>query len=216
MESEFSRLTVEHIEALRKRVSDLETLEAGAATYPAGTTFNLNRIFLFPQSSAAPYQYEKTDSGLAAALALASVGEIVMIHGPATFTSAITIPGGVILVGVGRPKIIIANSVYLGVDSAIFNLDASATANDANPLYGVVGPLSDTAYIYYCDISAIQSGAGNAYAIGATRGGDIVVRHSTLYGSSVSGSGYCGRASSGFIYSRHNDYIGSTDRWVLG
>ena len=178
----------------------------------------LNKIILFPLAGPAVF-YDKDAAGLTAALGAAQAGEIVMIHGPCTLTDDFTVPSEVVLLALARHEITLAGTVYLGESSVIYNLAITATANDANDLYGVVGPTAGTGYIYYCDISAVQSGAGNAYAIGATRGlttnnGDLVIRHSKLHGESTSGDGYAGRSTRGRIYSRHNDYYGSTDRWV--
>lgn len=192
----------------------------GSSVNPPGTPFNLNRIFHFPINDNPPTQYTKTAANLTTALGLATSGEIIQIHGPCTLAADFTIPAGVILMGLGRDNITLSGKVTGGDGAVIYNLYVTKTANDANAIYGVVGPTVGTFYIYYCDISAIQSGAGNAYAIGAVNGinignGNIIVRHSKLYGLSVGGSGYAGRSTAGVIYSRHNDYYGSTDRWVL-
>jgi len=191
----------------------------GAHVHPPGTPFNLNRIFHFPINDDPPTQYTKTAANLTTALGLAVTGEIIQIHGPCTLTGDFAIPEGVALICLGRQNITIAGQVTIEDGGLLYNMRVAETANDANAIYGVLGPTTGEAYILYCDISAIQSGAGNAYAIGATRGlilnnGDLIVRHSKLYGSSTSGSGYAGRSLRGRIYSRHNDYYGSTDRWV--
>jgi len=192
---------------------------AGSGAWSIIAGLEINKIIRLPLTGAAVF-YDKTGANLTTALGLLNAGEIVMAHGPCTLTGDFTIPAGCSLICLDRAMITIAGQITLENGALIYNVHVAETANDADNIYGVVGPASGEAYILYCDISAIQSGAGNAYAIGATRGlttnnGDLIVRHSRLYGSSVSGDGYAGRSIKGRIYSRHNDYYGSTDRWVL-
>ena len=180
----------------------------------------LNKIIHYPLVGSAVF-YDKTAAGLTSALAAATAGEIVQIHGPCALTGNFTVPDGAGLIGMERDDIQITGYVTLGEGSLIYNTKVYYSASSAGAVYGVQGPTIGTAYIYYCDITAINSGAGNAYAIGAINGttvddGNIIIRHSKLYGSATGGgSGYAGRSINGKIYSRHNDYYGSTDRWAL-
>lgn len=186
----------------------------------AVTGIELNKIILFPSATTPAIFYSKTAAGLTAALLAVTAGSEVRINGPCTLTGDFTIPADTELRA--NPLFIttIIGTITTNPDSYIENCNIAAVANDANDLYGIIGPQTGTAYIRNCNISAIQSGAGNAYALGATRGltinvGNIDVQYSKLYGSSVGGSGYDGRSTAGFIYSRHNRYSAGTARWVL-
>lgn len=192
---------------------------AGSGSLQIIAGLEINKIIRLPLTGAAVF-YDKTGANLTTALGLLNAGEIVMVHGPCTLTGDFTVPAGCSLICLDRDMITVSGQITLEDGALIYNIHVTETANDANTIYGVLGPQTGEAHILYCDISAVQSGAGNAYAIGATRGlsvnnGDLIVRHSKLYGSSTSGDGYAGRSVRGRIYSRHNDYYGSTDRWVL-
>lgn len=182
--------------------------------------FGGDSILLYHVSGNPVTEYALTAAGLTAGLGVITSGEWLRINGACSLTGNFTLPAGCELKADSLDQVTIIGTVTLNDDSRITNLKIANVANDANVLYGVVGPQTGTAYILNCDISAIQSGAGNAYALGATRGltinvGNIDVQYSKLYGSSVGGSGYDGRSTAGFIYSRHNRYSAGTARWVL-
>jgi hypothetical protein len=179
----------------------------------------LNKIILFPSTTTPAIFYSKTAAGLAAALIAVTAGSEVRINGPCTLTGDFEIPAGAELRA--NPLFIttIVGTITMNESSYMENLTIAAVANDANALYGVIGPQTGTAKIKKCHITATQSGAGNAYAIGATRGassgnGNLDVKKSYLNGISVGGSGYAARSTRGKIDIWHGQAYGSTARYI--
>lgn len=166
-------------------------------------------------------EYVLTYAGLTAALAVATTGEWVRINAACTITGDINIQAGVELQADSRAQVTIIGQVSMGTNSRLTRITVANAANSANALYGVVGPASGSAYLHDCDISAIQNGAGNAYAVGAINGtttgnGHLYVDDCKLYGLSVSGDGYGGRSTRGNLYITGNTrgVYGSTDRFI--
>lgn len=166
-------------------------------------------------------EYALTLAGLTAALAAMTTGEWVRINAACTITGNITIPTGGELRADSHNQITIVGQITTNSNSKLIGIKVANIANDANALYGVVGPSSGSAYLSNCDISSIQSGAGNAYAVGAINGltvgnGNLYVDDCKLYGSSVGGSGYGGRSTRGYLYVTGNTrgVYGSTDRFI--
>lgn len=192
-------------------------LDSAAAT----VGIELNKIILFPSATTPAIFYSKTAAGLLAALAAVTAGSEVRINGPCTLTGNFTIPAGAELRANPLYLTTIIGTISTGANSYMENLTIAAVANDANALYGVTGPTSGAAYLINCNISAIQSGAGNAYAVGAVNGtlfgdGHLYCDDCKLYGSSVGGSGYGGRSTRGNLYVTGNTrgVFGSTDRFI--
>lgn len=166
-------------------------------------------------------EFPLTFAGLSAALATATTGEWIRINSPCTITGDIDVPIGVELRADSRGQVTIIGEVSLNSNSKLTKITVANAANSASALYGVVGPTSGSAYLSDCDISSIQSGSGNAYAIGAINGlvinnGNIYCDDCKLYGSSVGGSGYGGRSTRGYLYVTGNTrgVYGSTDRFI--
>lgn len=181
----------------------------------------LNKIILFPSGTVPAVFYSKTAAGLTAALAAAASTQEVRINGPCTLTGNFIIPAGVELRANPLYLTTIIGTISTGANSYMENLTIAAVANDANALYGVTGPATGSAYLVNCNISAIQSGAGNAYAVGAINGtssgnGNLYVDDCKLFGDSVGGMGYAGRSIAGYLYVTGNTRgaIGSTDRFT--
>ena len=164
-------------------------------------------------------EYAASAAGLAAGLAALVSGDILVVDYPGTISGDFTIPAGSMLTSHSRYQVTIVGQITLDEDASIYNLTVANVANSAAELYGVIGPVTGTAYILGCDISATQSGAGNAYAIGATRGaslnnGNISVQYSYLNGISVGGDGYAARSTRGIIEIWHGRAYGSTARYI--
>lgn len=210
----------EKLTTLAKRLRPFIISQAMAAASAGAIVNEINKIILFPSAAVPAIFYPKTAAGLTAALAAATATQEVRINGPCTLTGNFTIPAGVELRANPLYLTTIVGTISTGANSYMENLTIAAVANDANALYGVTGPATGSAYLVNCNISAIQSGAGNAYAVGAVNGsgignGNIYAENCYLSGSSVSGSGYAGRSTAGLIYSKWNDYNFTTDRWVM-
>lgn len=166
-------------------------------------------------------EYALTFAGISSALAIATTGEWVRINAACTISGDIDIPAGVELRADSMGQITVIGKITAGNNSKLTNITVANVANSANELYGVVGPTSGSAYLSNCDISAIQSGSGNAYAVGAINGltannGNIYCDDCKLYGSSVGGDGYGGRSTRGNLYITGNTrgVYGSTDRFT--
>src|SRR5512139_1875432 len=165
-----------------------------SSVYTAQILGELNRIIYFPITGAA-ILYTKTAANLATALAGCSSGEFVTIFGPCTLAGDFNIPEGAVLRAHEKYQTTIQGTITLGNGSRIKYLNITETANDAIAHYGVLNSQSGTSYIDECQVTVTQSGAGNAYAVGAINGlstgdGAVMVNRSYLYGTSVSGSGY--------------------------
>jgi len=164
-------------------------------------------------------EYAFTAVGLAAALAAATSGEWVRINAAGSITGNFTVPAGVVLITDSQIQTTIIGTITLGAGAVIFNLNIAAVANDANALYGVLGSTGAVSYLFDCNVHATQSGAGNAYAVGAINGhavgdGDVYVYRCRLHGISVGGSGYAARSTAGLFKMWHGSAYGSTARWV--
>ena len=157
--------------------------------------------------------------GIGQALAAATSGDVVFLDKVGTITGDITVGPGIELRSRSRKENTLVGKITLDQDASINNLTVANVANSAAELYGVIGPVAGTAYILFCNVSATQSGAGNAYAIGATRGaslnnGNIKVQYSYLNGISVGGDGYAARSTRGIIEIWHGRAYGSTARYI--
>lgn len=182
----------------------------------------LNRIIHFPANSDPAEFYDKDEAGLLAALASATDESVIRLpSGIITLTAPLTIPDDITLYGQSPYDCVLSGDyVVLGDESLVASLSIVNTANDANPLYGVINAnYENPASLYNVVVDVQQSGSGNAYAVSASAAvsegyGDIYVHYSYLYGSSTSGSGYAGRSTAGRLYIWHSRTIGSEDRYI--
>src|SRR3990167_7244153 len=146
---------------------------------------------IFLQDSAGAFKgvFSFTAAGLTAALAAATSGDVVQL--PAgTLSGNNTVPAGVTLAGMDRRKTILSGQITLGNGSVLVNLGVTRTANDANALYGALGPATGgTAYILNSDITCTQSGSGTAAGL-ALQGGNVYTWLWDLSPARTRGSGY--------------------------
>jgi hypothetical protein len=189
------------------------------SVYTAVILAELNRIIYFPIVGGAVL-YTKTAANLAIALAGCSSGEWVTIFGPCTLAGDFNIPAGAVLRAHDQYQVTIQGTITLGNGSRIENLSIEKTANSAADIYGVLNSQSGTSYIKDCEVLVTQSGAGNAYALGAINGlsigdGGVEVHDTFLSGTSVGGSGYAVRSTRGIVklWGTERNY-GSTARYV--
>ena len=184
-----------------------EYVKYNTSTGTGGTLFlpREQAIWLFDSGGVAIKDYSADGDGFSSANADASSGDVIWIP-PTTITGNHTITAGAHVVGASRYGSIFTGQITGGAASSIENLTVSRTANSADTLIGVDAPSSGTFYINGCDIKAVQSGSGNAYAISAdVNSSTIEVWNSYLYGSSGSGSGYgayrdSGTSAAAYIY----------------
>ena len=155
-------------------------------------------ILLYYADGSPAAEFAATGAGLTAALAAAASGDVLWLPANAGISGDVTVPAGVTVMGLSRGRSILTGKITLAAGANLCNLSVLRTANDGNDLIGVESAAES--YIYACNISCIQSGAGNAMAVRATTGGDIDIFDSWLTGTSVGGAGYSAFAFSGCIH----------------
>ncbi len=129
-------------------------------------------ILLYDSGGNPVAEYAATSAGLDLASAAATAGDVVLI--PAvTIDGNHTLAAGVTYHGLGRRATVLTGQITLSNGTTLQGLSVTRTANDANTLIAVVGPSSGTAYVYDCDISALQAGAGVGYALYEQSGGEL-------------------------------------------
>jgi len=169
-----------------------DVIGAQNATGTGGSQFN---ILLYDTSATKIRSFSATAAGLTAALAAAASGDVVWLP-------AGTIPGdhtiAVPVVGASRTRSILSGKITIAANGVLSNLSVIRTANDANDLIGVESAAE--CYIYNCNVSCVQSGAGNVYGVKAITGGNISILDSWLSGHSTGGSGYSVFSSGGDIH----------------
>lgn len=174
--------------------------------YPSVIGRGGDTIITFDNTGSPVAEYAPTSAGFD--LALAGTAPIVWLYAY-TIDGDHTIPAGYHVIGNQRDTSILSGEITMSAGSTLTNLSVIRTANDANILNGVLGPSAGTGHLYGCNISVVQAGAGNAYAVSASRGmslnsGDIELHRCELTGTSVSGSGYCGRSTAGILRVWHS------------
>lgn len=149
-------------------------------------------------------------------LALAAAAPIIWLYGY-TIDGNHTIPADYHIIGNQRDTSILSGQITCESGSTLSSLSVIRTANDANILDGVLGPTTGSAKLLNCRISVAQAGAGNAYAVSASRGlvlggGNIYVHYCELEATSTGGAAYCGRSIAGELYLYH----GKADIFTTG
>lgn len=170
-------------------------------------------------------EFDPSDAGMVAVLTSVMSGDMIMLPvGIIPLTSAHVVPAGVTILGFGPETCAFdlsgGGDITLGNASRLHNLTFEGSLSSASDFYGVKGPIQGTSYIDHCWIVVENTGAGNAYAIGAINGftsadGSMQVRYSHLYGSSIGGDGYGGRSTRGVIYAWHSRIHGSAGAFTL-
>lgn len=171
-----------------------------------------NKILLYSGGGAVVAEYTATSAGLDLASAAAAAGDVVWM--PARSISGDhSLTAGVRYIGVSRWASVLTGQITLGVNTTLEICSVTRTANSASVLTGVIGPSSGTARVRDCDVTCVQSGGGNAFAVSVEDSGDVEVWGSYLYGSSGSGAGYGGYhkiGESGDLYAYMCRVVGST------
>jgi hypothetical protein len=163
---------VERLEAV-EIPPNLVTLSAGADIRVSGYTIARKGtgILLFDGSGGVLTEYSADATGIAAAIAAASAGDVIQI--PArTITADVSVPAGVALRGRSRNASIIAGQVTLGVGSVIENMTIQNIGDSAGALYGVVSAASGTAILKDVKVRC-ENSTGAAYALYMAGGGNI-------------------------------------------
>lgn len=165
----------------RRRVrGDRDALSTyfGPISPTVGTSWN--RIVLF---STLATTYTNDDTGMASAISAASSGDTIILP-PCSLSNNYSIPSGVVVHGHSRNDSVLSGQITLGVDSIIESLSVIRSENDATDIYGVIAgvAVSENIYIYNCNISVTQAGAGNGYAIKCLYG-TTNIKYSYIYGS---------------------------------
>jgi len=132
-----------------------------------------NVILLHAANGAQVVEYEASDAGLAAAIAVAVSGDAIALP-ICTLTGNYTIPAGVHVVGRSRFSTILTGQITGGAGASLENCSIARSANDANALYGVVAPAAaGTFFMSRVHIQVTQAGSGNAAAIYTNGAGDV-------------------------------------------
>lgn len=208
------KLTHQEREAIKKAILRLDALRplTGATLIDSTTIYNWLwwDIIRYDAGGEHIEFYDATEDGMNEANSDAASGDVLQI--PArTIPGNHSITAGVSVVGVSRFGSIFSGQLTLGAGSYLENLSVTRTSNAGNDLICVVGPGSGTAELNHVHASATNSGAGNAYGLSATGGGDVKTWGCYLYGSSGSGNGYGTYRTSGSIYNFGGGHIdGST------
>lgn len=177
----------------RSVVSQVVSASEGPGIDIAGTTIGLggDTILLYDSAGAPVAEFAATDSGLTAALAAATSGQVVWL--PAgVIVGDFTIPIGVHLQGLSIKKTSIQGTVTLTPDAVISSLTILKTAADANDIQGVYTDMDagEEAYIYSADVIARQDGSGDAAGLQIDGDGYVYAYQTRLVGASLTGSSY--------------------------
>lgn len=157
--------------------------------------------------------YDPSDDGFDEAIAGTPSGGHVLLPS-IELEDDHSVSGGVRIVGMSRSATIINGQLSLGGDGGVENLKIYNAASSSSPLFGIKGAGLGTAIIQNCDISAINSGSGSAYALN-DNGVTMYVYNSKIYGSASSGSGYAAFSSGGNIYLYGGSAYGSDDLFLV-
>lgn len=170
----------------------------------------MGKLVLFDNNFVKLSFYDPDSVGFDKALLAANDGDIILIP-PCTIDDDHTMIAGVKVVGRSRFATILTGQITGAAGASIENLSITRAANSADDLIGVDSPASGTFWINDCNISVIQAGAGDAYALSVDVSGSVMkVYSSDLYGSSGSGSGYAAYHSDGSCYVDSGWSYGST------
>lgn len=101
-----------------------------------------NKVYLYERGEILVQIYDGDDTGLDAAIAASSSGDVIKCHAH-TFTDAHEIPAGVGLVGMGEGQTIFNGAITLGDGSCIHGVDAFGS---------VIGPEEGETYIHECHV----------------------------------------------------------------
>lgn len=156
-------------------------------------------------------QYVYSDTALATAISEASSGDEILLP-PRVISGNVTAKAGVALTGLSRNNTILTGLLTGAADARLENFSLWRTANDGSDLKGLIAPASGECVLYNCNILVSQAGAGKAYGIYASAGGNLTFRHCNVTGNSASGSGYGVGVSIGSLKLYHSELNGSTDR----
>ena len=180
-------------------------------------------ILLFDSGGNPLAEQPATEAGLIAICALMTASDRIEIPQRTIALSApLTLPDNVTVSGMDwEYSVLSGDYVIVPGTTTLRDIRIVNTANDANPLYGVVNASDvEPGIIDHCKIEVTQSGAGNAYAVGginslAAGEGILEIRNSELNGISVGGDGYAGRSTAGRLHVSNTKARGSTDWWVF-
>ena len=154
---------------------------------PSASATLLNRIILIPSGSGDPSVYPKTSAGLNSASTAAASGDKIYFP-PCTIGSDHTFADGVEYWGARKNTILTGKITALA--AVLHNLSITRTANDANELTSLEIASNISPIIFNCDISIVQSGAGNAYGVKVSSGtGQPRLEYCNIDAQSVGGNG---------------------------
>jgi hypothetical protein len=177
---------VERLEAV-EIPPNLVTLSAGADIRVSGYTIARKGtgILLFDGSGGVLTEYSADATGIAAAIAAASAGDVIQI--PArTITADVSVPAGVALVGRGWNSVI-DGVLTLANGASAAHLKVYQLDDSVDDIIGVVGPASGTAVIRDIQVSLSQTGSGAALGLlsngGTLRAYECEVWVTTAYGN---------------------------------
>jgi hypothetical protein len=187
-----------------------------------GADMNLQQVILLDLSAGISRHYTPNSAGLASAIAMSGTGDIVLLPA-ATFTSNITIPYGVEVIGLGRDKTIIVGQVSGSENSVLSAATVHRALASSETLFGVIAPSTGeynvdpkdrTCFqVIDCDIKVENTASGSAYGFSTTNGGHLYLEQCRVEAVSAGGVGYAGLYAASF-WMEQGMARGSTGRFV--
>lgn len=152
-----------------------------------------NKIIHFDADGNDLTLYPATQDGLNDALAAANTGDTVWLPSRTiALTTGVVVPADVTVRGIDRDRAVLSGgSVTLGNGSILQDFKITRTANNSNPLYGVIGPgvVGQAATCLGLKVTCTQSGSGDAAGL-AIQSGDVETWGCDFEATSAGGSGY--------------------------
>lgn len=164
-------------DALRIRSGQSIAPDLGGGSFGAGGLEN--KIYVWHADGSTLDLFDPDAAGLDLALAAAASGDAVFIPA-ATISGDHTIPASVGVVAIQRRAAILTGEITLSASSSLQGLTIARTANSGSDLIAVLGPDSGAAYLYDCDVSALQAGAADGFALVGQVGGNLYHRFCVL------------------------------------
>ena len=167
----------------------------GGATYLAGDDIRIsasneivragNGVILYSGSGALLAEYGGDDTGLTAALAAATSGDVVAL--PAgTITGDVTIGAGVTLKGTGWNSVL-AGMLTLGDGAIAEHLQVYQSEDTSDDIIGIIGPATGEATIRDVQVSLTQAGLGKALGL-LSNGGTLRSYECEVWAHGATGS----------------------------
>lgn len=145
------------------------------------------RIWVLHRNGSDAQDFDVTNAGLTAALAVSVSGDIVYVP-PVILTNSFTVPAGVILSGYSTMATIFTGQITLSDNSFLRYVSVTRTESGSGEFIGIVGPATGHIYIDTVSVVITQNGSGDAIALDVGDG-KLDSRNSYFYAIANSGIG---------------------------